>query len=365
MPLVIVVVTGCASMNGRSGGDLSVRSLPSGSTISDGSLVYALPLTVFEIGITADKVYEVPGPYAAWAAELTGLERVITSERETWHLSGVSLTAIEELDPAKFYIIEGTTLMNTNMLALRRSGLVLDINPGLYGHALSSTAVTADRQRDPLFPDKGVWEYATTVTDTAYRLVKADTAFIRVPYLVQRKKGLTLAEEAREAAERLSELREGRHMILTGEANVFPQDGAALAEINRLEREYTALFAGKRWTERKNYRIWVTPESNMAGRKNIIFRFSENRGVIMNGGEEGTPVVMEIIPSGKTRELNLVVRPVTSQKDLPAADRIYYRVPEVAEVRVSLGDESLCSYRGLIYQLGSMVALPSNFIIGR
>ena len=34
-------------------------------------------------------------------------------------------------------------------------------------------------------------------------------------------------------------------MILTGETNLFPQDGAAIDEINRLDREYTALFAGK------------------------------------------------------------------------------------------------------------------------
>jgi len=148
---------------------------------------------------------------------------------------------VEELDPSQFYIIQGTAMMQTNMLALRKSGLVLDINPDLY-----SSATYSNLQGDPdyagmLFPDRGAYEYVVTKTDTAYRLVKVDTAFIRVPYLVQKKKGMSLVEEAREAAGRLLELREGRHMILTGETNVFPQDGAALEEINRLEREYMAL----------------------------------------------------------------------------------------------------------------------------
>ena len=35
------------------------------------------------------------------------------------------------------------------------------------------------------------------------------------------------------------ELRDGKHMILTGETNLFPQDEAAINEMNRLEKEYT------------------------------------------------------------------------------------------------------------------------------
>ncbi|MCK7531125.1 MAG: DUF4831 family protein [Marinilabiliales bacterium] len=169
----------------------------------------------------------------------------------------------------------------------------------------------------PLFPDRGAYEYVSTRTDTAYRMVKADTAFIRVPYLVQKKKGMTVEEEAREAAERLLELREGRHMILTGETNIFPQDAAAIDEINRLEREYTALFAGKTWTETKHFRIWLTPDP-------LYDRWEDNSVQLLRRQKEswlpvmagGSPVQIEMTASGKTKELKLVVRPPSSQKDL-------------------------------------------------
>ena len=255
--------------------------------------------------------------------------------------------------------------IRNNMLALRKSGLVLDINPDLYGSATHS-----DLQGDPdyagmLFPDRGAYEYVVTKTDTAYRLVKVDTAFIRVPYLVQKKKGMSLVEEAREAAGRLLELREGRHMILTGETNVFPQDGAALEEINRLEREYMALFAGKSFTETRHFRIWITPDQQMAGQKTTIFTFSETSGVNTSPDGPGEPVLMEIGPSGKTRDLNMVMRPASMQKHANPADRVYYRVPDVAEINISLAGENLCTARRLIYQYGSLVALPANFIIGK
>ncbi len=360
-----IMAAGCSVFTGRTPGDILVMPMGDEVTVTDGSLVYALPMTVFEIDITAEKRIEVPGPYAVYAAEMIGLDRVITAEKETWSLTDLQMTAVEELDPSKFYIIQGTSLMQTNMLALRKSGLVMDINPDVYRNSSNSGLQVEGGHAGLLFPDRGAYEYVATRTDTAYRIVKADTAFIRVPYIVQKKKGMTIEEEAREAADRLLELREGRHMILTGETNIFPQGGAAIDEINRLEREYTSLFAGKTWSERKHFRIWVTPDPSMAGKKTTVFTFSAEGGVSLTPDGAGEPAEMEIIPSGKTKELNLVVRPVGSQKELAISDKLYYRVPDVAEITITLGNERLLTARRLVYQFGNTVALPANFIIGR
>lgn len=362
---VMVFAAGCTSLPRNTSSDILVLPLGGEVKVTEGSIVYALPQTVFEIGITAGKIIEIPGPYAAYAGEMIGLDKVIKAENEFWTLTDITLRAIEELDPQQFYVIQGTTLMQTNLLKLKESGLVLDINPDIYNNSGQSHLHEGAGYFDPLFPDRGAYEYASTRTDTAYRIVKADTAFIRVPYLVQMKKGMTVAQQAREAADRLLELREGRHMILTGETNVFPQNGAAIDEINRLDREYTALFAGKTWTETRHFRIWITPDPSLAGRKSVIFTFSETGGLRTSAEGSGKPVEIELIPSGKTRELNLVVRPALSQKDLEVHDKLYYRVPDVAEIRITSGDETLYTARKLVYQFGNMVALPSNFIIGR
>lgn len=360
-----LATSGCSVFSGKTSGDTVVLPLGDKTTLTDGCLVYALPLTVFELDIVAEKRTEVPGPYAEYASELIGLDRVITVQSEKWRLADVRLNASEELDPSQFYIIQGTTLMQTNMLSLRKSGLVLDINPEAYSRVMHAGQTGGADHSGVLFPDRGAYEYVATKTDTAYRLVRVDTAFIRVPYLVQKKKGMSVAEEAREAADRLLELREGRHMILTGETNVFPQDGAALDEINRLEREYMALFAGKSLTETRHYRIWVTPDLQMAGSKTTVFRFSEETGVNTSADGPGEPVTMEIIPSGKADALNMVVNPVSPKKHADVIDRLYYRVPDVAEISVTMGEERLLTARRIIYQFGKTVALPGNFIIGR
>jgi hypothetical protein len=99
----------------------------------------------------------------------------------------MSLRTVEELDPSQYYVIQGTTLMQTNILALRKNGLVLDINPDLYGATSFSHSQGEADFEGLLFPDLGAQEYVSMKTDTAYKVVKADTAFIRIPYLVQKK----------------------------------------------------------------------------------------------------------------------------------------------------------------------------------
>lgn len=363
--LLLIIGAGCSTMRKGSDSDIVVLPLGGEVKVTEGSIVYALPLTVFEFDVIAEKTVSIPGPYAAFAEEMLGLDNVIREKQLNWTIGDISIHTTEELDPQKFYVIQGSTLMQTNLLALRRNGLVLDINPERYSDSHFSGDSDSPDHQGTVFTDMGADEYVSVRTDTAYKLIRADTVFVRIPYLVEKKKKLTLGEEAAEAAKKLLELREGRHMILTGETNIFPQDGAALKEINRLEREYTELFTGKSWTETKTYRVWFTPEPSMAGQKNILLRFSGTEGLLQPSATTGDPVFIELFPSDKTRELNLVVRPVTSEKEMSSTDRLYYRVPDVVDVRVSTNSEIICTARKLVYQFGNTVTLPENFIIGR
>jgi hypothetical protein len=364
MIIIIHVFTGCSATE-KAAKSITVTPLGENVKVTDGTLVYALPLTVFEIDVAVEHTITIPGPYATFASELLGLNNVTTSEDEIWKIVNVNLKSEDELDPSQFYVIQGTAIMQSNAFALKRSGLILDVNPEVYSNKCISNNQEQSGYPDLVFHDLGLDEYVSYEADTAYKLVKADTAFIKIPYLVQKKNIPSLEEEASAAAKKLLELREGKHLILTGEANVFPQNDAAINEMNRLEKEYTELFTGKKWSEIKHYRFWFTPQPSMAGGKTTIFNFSADEGVRNTGTGKGQPVYVEMVASGKTKDLNLVVRPVTSKNDVELSDRIYYRVPDVADIRITNGSTVYCTARKLVYQFGSIVALPSNYIIGK
>jgi hypothetical protein len=335
--------------------------------VPDGSLLYALPMTVFNLNFEFRHTVEKPGPYAKYAPEMLGIKDVITRERETWTITRVTVNSSEELDPSEFYVIEASSIVQTNAFSLRKSGLIMDINPAIYGNVSANVTDNGMNQANLRFDDLGADEYFIAQNDTAYRVVKLDTAFIKIPYLVEKKKNLSIDQLADKAARTLLDLRDGKQRILNGEANVFPQSYAGIDEINRVEREYMALFTGKTLTESKTLSFTVIPLKEQAGKPVTIFKFSVEAGPSSSSSGPGTPVILTLQPVGKTKDITIISRPVQDGKETStkAWDKLYYRVPDVVTIKITSGSESLFESRKLVYQFGQVVQLPANYILGK
>lgn len=361
--LVILSFASCTAGRKISSANSTVTPLSGTGSFTDGSLVYALPLTVLDIYVEVERTVEKPGPYSDYANELLGLSDVIRQERERWSIKNITLDTHSEIDPSQYYIIEASRLFETNALMLRRTGLILDLSPEQYNNAEVFYDNLNSASERIKVTNLGSDEYFVSYKDTLYRLVKLDTSFVRLPYLVEKKQILTTAQLAERAARQLMEIREGKHMILTGETNVFPQDDAAINELNRLEKEYTELFTGKKASEIKTFSFHINPVKEAQNTKLTIFRFSETDGLLPADHDSGIPVSIELIPDFKTKNLNLI-RKIQPGKQAQTYDKLYYRIPDVVTLRISYGDKMLNSSRRLIYQFGETVALPSNYIIG-
>ena len=367
LPLILILIfsVSCASKKGMV--EPKTMILPLGDTIhvTEGSLVYGLPMTVFNVVVEVERKIDKPGPYARFAGDLLGIKDIINQEKETWSFTGIKVTTSEELDPSEFYVIESNTLFQTNVLALKRAGLILDLNPGIYEKSTESRPGEVYMNSQNGFMDMGADEYYVNQSDTAFRLINVDTAFIKIPYLVERKKQLTLDQLAEKAAKSLLELRDGKHQILTGEATVFPQDKAAIDEMNRLENEYLALFAGKSWTEVKTFSYTLVPQKEMSGKTMTLFSFSAQNGPGDASGKTGTPVTVQIKPVQKGKDLTIITKPLPLNAAAPKFDKLFYRMPAVVTVNIKMGEESLYNSRKLIYQFGEVIQLPANYIIGK
>ncbi len=361
--IIIALATGaCSSGRNLGKSKVIVSPLTENFAVKDGTLIYALPLTVVDLKVEIERVVEKPGPYSRFAGEMLGLTDVIRSENEYWSVTGVTVRTHDELDPSGFYVIEASSLFQTNALSLKKAGLILDLNPEIY---YSSEVRYQDKGADLnnlRVLDLGADEYFRSRSDTAYRIISVDTAFIRIPYLIEKKQKLTLEQLADRAARRLMELRDGKHLILTGEANVFPQSDAAINEINRLEKDYTELFAGKTWKEYRTFSFQIIPRKEMIGKQTVLFRFSEMRGPEAASEKAGNPVTIDFLPEEKTGQLNVLKRSGPSSSKF---DKLFYRIPDVVTIRISLGKEIITNSRQLIFQFGEVVQLPSNYIIGR
>jgi len=356
-----LLITSLAGFAQKKGEKAAVTIVPLGDTvtITDKALIYALPMTVFEIEVTLERTVEKPGPYASFSTNLLGVSDFIKAEREEWTIGSVEMKPLFEVDPAEYYILKSNTPIVSNSLVLSNQGLIVDINSGSLINRRGSDYDFG--VSDLRYNDLGANRYSSVQSDTAYRVVKVDSAFLRIPYLVEKKKLLTTEQLAELAARTLLELREGRHLILTGEATVFPQNDAAINEINRLEKEYMSLFIGKTWSETVKFKIYYTPDKNESLEKKVLFRLSEERGMVESGGNTGTPVTIALVPTGKTKPLyaSSGIQLVTSA--VPAG--LTYRIPEVAEVTIQHGNSTLLKTRAIVYQLGQKVLIPENILL--
>jgi hypothetical protein len=362
--MIMLITSSCFLQKKIAGPAQVIKPLSDTVILRDGSLVYALPRSVFTIRIEMERIINIPGPYARYAGDLLGLENVIMSQEEQWSVRSVSVNSHEEADPSEFYVIESSTNIQSNVLALKKEGLILDLNP----ESDYQVPVIPDGREINVNQfrsyDLGSDEYYFVQTDTAYRRVSVDSKFIRIPYIVEKKKKLTTEQLAERAARRLMELREGMFMILTGEANVFPQDNASINEINRMEEELTELFTGKTIVDIRTFTYHFIPEKDLANKPVEILKFSEATGPEEVNAKNGMPVIMELVPEQKTKDLSLITRAQT-EGVASGSDKIYYRIPDVVNVRISMDKETLYSSRKLICQFGEVMQLPANYIIAK
>lgn len=363
-PVIMMITSSCFLNQKVAGPGTAVKPISDTVKLRDGSLVYALPRSVFTINVEFERTIEIPGPYADYAGELLGLDDVILNETESWDISSITVNSHEEADPSEYYIIESNTLLQSNVLALKKEGLILDLNPQSFAQVQSLPGGKEIDINQFRSYDLGSDEYYRVQTDTVYKRVSIDKEFIRIPYIVEQRKKISDAQLAERAARRLMDLREGKFMILTGEANVFPQNEAAINEINNMEKELIELFAGKTFTDIRTFTFNITPDKEMTGTPFEIFRFSSVTGPEESGSESGMPVMLELTPENKTKDLTVLTR-TRADVSGPVMDKIYYRIPDIVNVKIINDDETLYNSRKLVYQFGEIMQLPSNYIIGK
>lgn len=156
-------------------------------------------------------------------------------------------------------------------------------------------------------------------------------------------------EAAREAAERLYELRTTRQEIILGEYG----DGvygagleAALREIDRLESEYTALFFGTRTITTTHHRIAMQVSAESPN--SVIARFNSEEGLLDKDNVAGDIIMVSITPSDMSYPVG------------DAKGQVAMRYANNATVVVSYASEPLAKRVLPIFEFGATVyyAMP-------
>lgn len=318
--------------------------------------VYVLPQTVLNVTVEFEKETYFPGPYRLYTEKFLGLKDYITEPGFNYRILNVDINSFTEPDPEEFYslnLIKGEMKWE-QYLSLSQYGFILD--PGQNESLKFALDKSGEFPGTPFFTDLSVKRNLTEVTDTLYKTIISDSSYVRVPVLRKQREAKTIEQKAEEAANFIIKIRKRRFKLLAGQYEIFPE-GRALAisveELDKLEKEYLELFIGKRIKQTYRQGFVITPESQKSNQNFIIARFSPLTGVTEADSGSDAPINLEIIPLAKLELLSAKTKPQES-----ALNTLIYRIPDIADLNVSIKGEILYQGREPIYQIGEKVGYP-------
>jgi hypothetical protein len=352
LPAALLILAGC----GTPSGILETRPLHEGDTLSRQGFVYSLPMTSFRLSIEVVRTRTIRGPYYRFADKLLSIKDVPEKNSEEYRISKVWLESFQESDPGQVYLVRqvsGQTDLS-NLLKLGEEGLVFDMQQAIQSG--DQVLLPGEVPEGPLFTELSMEKNTAMSIDTFYKTILTDTSFIRVPVLKEQLMVKTIDEKAEEAANFILELRYERFMMLTGNNATMVSDGA-VRRLDEIEKQYLELFTGKTFEERMRYTYFITPSGDDVFENIEVLEFSDKRGVIEQGGPGSEVLSLRIRKAGKTLLLKDPLRP----EKLPVrTNALYYRVPDLAFVEVSLGGHTLLNDRYPVSQCGEILALPTG-----
>lgn len=314
-------------------------------------ITYSLPRTGLRVYVKATKQMFEPGPYAEYAEQLLGLNNVKTRSEHKWMVTEVRIDAFSEPDPNQVYKAFGDAASKLNLTA---DGRIAGIN--LPNVTAQSSAIKTNKVIPVLDKiDDFSFDY---FTDTPF-YSPGDSTNNFQPQRVG------LDQKAAEAAKRILEARMNRYDMAAGLLDEFHPDGAAykisLDELKQIEKNYLSLFVG-RTTQKEDIFSFIFIPTKANDKSEVIFRVSEENGVVPASDLSGKPVMIEF--ESETALVEKYTKLAESENPVAGESGIYYRMPGIATIKIVNDLNIVATARIPIAQFGVVASLPENVVQG-
>lgn len=323
---------------------VTISCLVLGVSLQAQEVYYALPRTTFTLEVQARQESFFAGPYASFAHRLLNMDVREDDEVKT-DIVSARLTSKVEADPSAWYSTEPE---NASLLALSAQGLV-----SFADKAEAETAAwrfpTPARAR---FNGALITDTEKPSTIVEFQEVQTDTGMVNVPIEHKILVEKTLEDKASDAAEMILHLRKERVNIVTGntDANFYGNSmEIALKELDRMEKEYLALFEGFTVVKTFSASFDIIPSG---ASRTLAFRLLEDR--FATEGTLGVPYYLLLEPESlKTDE-------EAANQRRNRSNPLRYRTPVVCKVTLTKENQPLLSTRVPVYQMGMEGQYPNN-----
>lgn len=362
--LLIAILFAIFSCNTTS--ETRVSKIDSLTKQPESGIIYALPKTTLRFTVEALRTDIIPGPYYEYAEKYLGMDDVPEKEYSDWKISNITIDSYHEIDPAQFYLLEPEGKMNINIQKLVESGSIMPVNLRAKDQFPNDFYGFNDPGKEVVFTDLSVKKYIGEEKVTYYKRVQRDSLFAKVPVVKTQSVTKTFEDKAEEAANFIFMIREKRFELLTGMADFYPEGKSlevAINELNNLESEYLSLFIGKKFTSTYRATFEFSPDEKDLNQPHILFRYSDERGVLPPNDLRGRPIIVELEKLNHTYNLDFLLAGQINREGATYKNKLFYRIPDQAFIHVVDGSQLLAKRKLTIEQFGTVVQIPSMFLM--
>ncbi|GAB6279298.1 MAG: hypothetical protein STSR0006_13040 [Lentimicrobium sp.] len=318
---------------------------------------FSLPRKMIKVSVTVKEIENMKGPYAEYAEQLMGISNPIMQNTKEYELVDIKMETLVEPDPEQIFFIEiddkSSKEEKNFSVNLTSNGIIRSIN-GIS----SAKEAQLIKEEYKVITQEDLFSMSVNPSlyhkvDTIIRIVTVDTNTVKKRFFNTYFEEKSTEIKAREAADMVSRIREGRFNLLTGyqETNYSPETMKYMDEkLQLMVQEYISLFKGLKTEMLNTYTFYLIPDPNKLNQ--VVCKFSKESGISDATDNKGREVILNIRRSGTLTQMpNWASSVVDARSTL-----IPYRIPEMVRLSVN--------YLGKIYD-EQLIALPQFGIVSR
>jgi len=300
-------------------------------------LYYSLPQTMLKLDFIIEEVQLEKGPLSDYASNYFEMEDIVEYETTEYRLLDVKMSTVATPDPNALFFVTMTS-------ARGGSKLHFDVLPN---GIIRSVGVGNDAE-----PGEQMMPPMPRNSQCCHEENDSEEGFVGLM-----TSGKTNGMLAKEVADKIADIRKAKFYLISGDVETASNPetfNAMYKKLDDMEKEYTSLLLGKRVTKKVVKTVYVIPNKEITTQS--VAKFSETDGLTVGMDGMGKVITVQTLSLGTTAAINA---PSQSAIELMSYEnKVFYRLPEMANVKVSCGNDTLIEERVAVNQLGQLLMAP-------
>lgn len=298
---------------------------------------YSLPLTTLKLDFVVEEIQLEKGPLSDYASNYFEMEDYVEFTTKEYKLLDVEMTSVASPDPNALFFVTLTTSRGggKTQFDILPNGIIRSIGVGNAADVEVENKVDSNKEVSKCCQKEAV-------NDDFISLMMA---------------GKANAQVAKEVADKIIEIRKAKFYLISGDVEMASNPetfNAMYRKLDDMEKEYTSLFLGRRVAKKMVKTVYVIPNREVVDQS--VAKFSTTEGLTLGTSGSGSLITVQTLSLNTTGSINAPSQ--SAVESMSYENKVFYRVPEMAQVKVTCGKATLLEDRVTVNQLGELLMAP-------